>query len=329
MHGQLLYFTLGKDWDIIALNEETPVVDLLHFFDNKNGLLYYLTAPYMNESINRVVKDFSFYQLDLNRAMIKKLGKPNLIFEKINLSDIKVNCPSLGGTLFQSGNEIHLLKFDENAIYTLREGVVKRKLQQRAINFCGNIFETDGLLCFTFEPNGPLNFVKLRLKDFEKSNQKIFLLNENYFMLEICIIIILIIIFISISFYLFRLRKKNREQIEIQNHPLFTIDSKNNSQKEKHFTVIEQQFVEKLFTICQTNEKVNVEEIHLILGLKNKSTEVQKKYRTEIINRINYKFRAISYKDDDLVLRERSVDDKRYFLYYIKVDSFKIFQSIV
>ena len=328
--SQLLYFSVGKDWDIIALNQETPVLDYLNYLDEKKGVLYYLTMPYNNETINREEGDFAFYLLNLNKASTKLLGKSNALFHKLNTNKIKVSCPSLGGVLFQTDQQILLLKFDENSIYALKEGPVKRKLLQNAVLFCGNIFEANHRLYFTYEPDGPLNEVQLSLSDFEKTPEKIYQDATSFHSKLILSILGISVILLLLGYYVVQFRtKKSLMNLEEKIISPKSIEEIQPTLQEHPFNIIEQEFIIKLYAISGPNRKVTVDEIHQILGLKNKSIEVQKKNRTEIINRINYKFRALIDQELDLILRERSADDKRYFLYYIETDSFQLFQNII
>ena len=60
-----------------------------------------------------------------------------------------------------------------------------------------------------------------------------------------------------------------------------------------------------------------MEDINFALGLGRKSLEVQKKTRTDTINRINHKFRVLTEDSRDLILRVRSELDKRFYNYVI------------
>jgi hypothetical protein len=66
------------------------------------------------------------------------------------------------------------------------------------------------------------------------------------------------------------------------------------------------------------NERVDINEVNYVLGLKHKNTGLQKKVRSDTFNSINEKFKYISKSDDPLIQSNRSEIDKRYFEYYIE-----------
>jgi hypothetical protein len=57
--------------------------------------------------------------------------------------------------------------------------------------------------------------------------------------------------------------------------------------------------------------------------------EVQKKIRTEIISRINHKFRVHSEGENDLIERVRSEQDRRYFKYMIRTENMDQLKAII
>jgi hypothetical protein len=64
---------------------------------------------------------------------------------------------------------------------------------------------------------------------------------------------------------------------------------------------------------------------NLHLGVKNKSIEIQKKVRTETIIRINHKFNVNFNMDTVFIERVRSIEDRRYFNYFINEENINTF----
>jgi len=85
--------------------------------------------------------------------------------------------------------------------------------------------------------------------------------------------------------------------------------------------------VYELESRLQKGAFLSVEEINTILGLSKKSLEIQKKVRTETINRINHKFRVIFEVEDNLVERVRSEEDRRFFYYTVHAMSASLFMK--
>jgi hypothetical protein len=72
-----------------------------------------------------------------------------------------------------------------------------------------------------------------------------------------------------------------------------------------------------------------VDDINTHMGIKRKTLEVQKKIRTEIISRINHKFRVHSEGENDLIERVRSEQDRRYFKYMIRTENMGQLKAII
>jgi hypothetical protein len=60
-----------------------------------------------------------------------------------------------------------------------------------------------------------------------------------------------------------------------------------------------------------------------VLGLTKKSLEIQKKIRTETLNRINHRFKMKFETDEDLIERIRSEEDRRFYRYIIREENGK------
>ena len=68
----------------------------------------------------------------------------------------------------------------------------------------------------------------------------------------------------------------------------------------------------------------SVEDINASLGLNKKTLEIQKKVRTETINRINHKFKIKYNLSADLIERIRSEEDRRFYKYIINEENGKL-----
>ena len=86
---------------------------------------------------------------------------------------------------------------------------------------------------------------------------------------------------------------------------------------ELKFNTIELALIQKLMDASKSNRQFSVEDINIALGLGRKSLEIQKKGRTETINRINHKFKVIYNSSNDLIERVRLKEDKRFYNYVI------------
>ncbi|MFZ9718776.1 MAG: hypothetical protein ACO3BD_05420, partial [Chitinophagaceae bacterium] len=94
------------------------------------------------------------------------------------------------------------------------------------------------------------------------------------------------------------------------------------------FDEIEIELIRFIVEKCKTGNTATVPEINRILGLADKNEAVQKKNRSEKINRINEKWMRKGAHTELLIQRRRSDFDKRNFEYYIEPNSFAEIQFI-
>jgi hypothetical protein len=91
------------------------------------------------------------------------------------------------------------------------------------------------------------------------------------------------------------------------------------------FNEVEKTLIYSIVDCSKNNQQFTVNEMNVVLGVKNKSIEIQKKVRTEAIIRINHKFNVNFNMDTVFIERVRSIEDRRYFNYYINDVNRKIF----
>jgi hypothetical protein len=90
---------------------------------------------------------------------------------------------------------------------------------------------------------------------------------------------------------------------------------------EQHpFTATELSLLSLLFAKQAKGTTATIQEINYVLGLKDKNHGMQKKVRSEVINKINEKFTFINKEKGLLVQNVRSESDKRFFEYLLNPD---------
>ena len=89
-----------------------------------------------------------------------------------------------------------------------------------------------------------------------------------------------------------------------------------------YFSEIESELIKKIIINNSLyNKKTNVEEINVLLGVANKSIDIQKKKRSDIISSINNKYCIlVNRKDIFLINRIRVENDRRVYEYFISPD---------
>ncbi len=95
------------------------------------------------------------------------------------------------------------------------------------------------------------------------------------------------------------------------------------------FSQLEMSIIQLIIEKSNTQQYFTVNELNLHLGVKNKSIEIQKKIRTEAIIRINHKFNVNCQMDTVFIERVRSIEDRRYFNYYINDENAKMYRNTI
>jgi len=102
--------------------------------------------------------------------------------------------------------------------------------------------------------------------------------------------------------------KKTETEKVIANHESFR----------ENLTEIEKGLLDILINNTVQNEMTNINEMNQVLGISNKPTKVQNNIRSTTIQIINKKFSVFSGLSDDLIEKQRTEFDKRFFEYFIQ-----------
>lgn len=320
INGQLRYYSEKyHEWDILPINEEVPATNILCYYDTLNSEIYYLQIPITNAATNISTEGYSIFKLNLKYKTNKKLGKINIEFVNLFSSKIGysyVQLPSLKGVLVNfDGTNQYLFDFTNNKRYKLVSGEIQKVFYGNSkLIYAINTFEINNWLYFTKsnDPSMQLDSVKITMDDFllmdtplyeqESSNQNLFAgISLGVLMLS------------GISIYFFR--RKRKKEIRIENIIEET--------EIEGFKSIEQNLIEKIYKKTADGKSYSVEDINTALGLSKKSLEIQKKIRTETLNRINHRFKILFDTEDELIERIRLEEDRRFYKYIINEENGK------
>jgi hypothetical protein len=91
----------------------------------------------------------------------------------------------------------------------------------------------------------------------------------------------------------------------------------------------EKNFLSYVYSHSVDERLTSITEINKTLGTSNKSVEIQKRVRGEIINGINQKLSIISKVKRPVIDKSRSDFDKRSFEYFIRKEHFELVNDIL
>lgn len=320
-NGQLIHFTPGAEWMIDKLNMTYKTMNMFYSYQLAESKIYYVEFPWSEETSFSKTINASVIEFNIDKKENKLLGKlhPKIDFFYRYLS---IDVQSLRGVLKLRDSEIYLCKFSSNKIYKLTNSKIKDALIGIAGTEIQNTFEDAGKVYFSFSTDPKLRSFSISMNDFKEEPYPLYIPVQNKTILWIVITLICLIGLITILFIYRKGRKRKIETIVTQKDESYTVDLNSNE-----FNTIETTLINKLIEKSSVDSFLTVEELNSILGIKKKTIEIQKRVRTEAINRINHKFNVNFSLDTVLIERNRSVEDRRYFNYIISKENAKIYNK--
>ena len=91
----------------------------------------------------------------------------------------------------------------------------------------------------------------------------------------------------------------------------------------------ERSLLEFLFNHSADERLTSIDEINKVLGVQNRSVEIQKRMRSDLIGSINQKLNIITKDKRPVVDKQRSEFDKRSFEYFIHPDHMELVEKII
>ena len=312
-NGHLRYYSENDhEWNLSPLNIEVPVTNMCMYHDHVNEEIQYIQTPYWDYGTNTYFSEFNVYSLNLSKKENKFLGQLNEELIKIfaqRVDYFTVPMPSIQMLLlFQGGTNFFLLDFKHNEIYQLVNTKIEKSLNSSSKNVrLEIIFEDNGYLYFTRsnDPIHKLDSVPISLKDFKKVGYRIYtpvskLGNIYYLIIPGVVVLVLIAVIYS--------RRKSKEGKRIKIEQQFAMSDASDA----IFKPMELELIQKIYAVSQLGKSYSVEDVNTALGLGKKSLEIQKKVRTDTLNRINHRYKMQFETQDDLIERVRSEEDRRY-----------------
>lgn len=323
-NGQLRLFNEGHEWDIIKINQEIPYNTKFSIFDSTTASLYFISKSYFDESFQYHKEYTTVNKLDLLKNEVEELGRIAPVFENSILETPGfIMCYNPFGILILHQGKWVLLNLRENKVLAYTNKDVTSKLFGNSY-FSPTIYHTikDSILIYSNQEDSLLKFQLLE-KDFINTKIQVFTKSDKNAYLYLLFIFPLL--FLVILFY--RIKKRNHK---LFNHPIEILANNHDSRELKTngvYSLLEQDLIEMVFTLSQSNTPVTVEHVNKLLGLSKKNIEVQKRTRREIINSINYKFKKNTQIETDFIQAVRSEDDKRYMNYFISDSNWILYKG--
>lgn len=318
-NGQLRYYNINKaEWELKPIERLLPISEE-NFSDiraNSGNFYTYIKDQFTEGLIQNKEKIIdSIFRLSLTSGKVVNLGRPSEILKQI--PNMPVKFYTNYGTLYLNSHEAILLDFENNQIKSWEE----LKIGDVFLSGLGKIKTTiykDSIIYY-FTKN-KMDSIVIPFHKMRKMGQ-IYITDESNWLQAFSKITILYIIILLLIAWIVYLIYRNTPFKLINN--LNKVGDKQNSafmklSKGESFSNIEIEIINVLLAYIHHEEKVNVENLNTILGVTKKSTEVQRKQRSQIIASINIKAKNLLQIEEDIIIRTKNEIDSRIVSYSIQ-----------
>ena len=297
-NGQIRYFTENKEWELLFPELTYGISNRDYWnFDSQKGLFYIM--------VNTSIDEQSLITINLSEKSWKIQELPKSFFADILLKNeypVQIQLNNQTGSLLCFSNVIYYLD--------LSKQIIKRANNNQLLNFFNKnkIRESsayhDGTLIYAFNNvDQSVDSIKLDLENFSIVYQ-----NNNVFTFRVYIIAIIFFIISLTAFLLIVNKRKKKMNLLALNE-------------------FESIFINNLLIIH--GHQMDIESLNYILGLSKKSIEIQKKNRSEFLNKLNQKFKELLNTEDNIIMRVKDEEDKRVFVYQLNPAYFNQVQDLL
>lgn len=335
-NGQLRYFNHQScEWSLMKLNREITFANPTGWFDHKNRQLYVYGTHTKNQVLKteepqeRVSKNKELYRLDISSGNWTYVGNLITIFDEAAdnissynelLGDIHFNAFGFGHFIRIGMEHIYYDDFRLNRRWRAYPYFYKQFEEQ--IARVPNIFYCiDTTVYVSNIELHQFDSIPISKEFFYQTNEAVFtavkkekqaidwrpvswLLSGTLFGF----------LFVA-GFSKIKHSRQNSRSVII--NPIHPYNEQDRLGRTALFDEIESELIGFILSKCKHHQTASVVEVNKILGLSEKNEAVQKKNRSEKMNRINDKWRQATASKSDLLLRKRAVFDKRVIEYYI------------
>lgn len=326
-NGSLSYFTPQKEWEMLPLNLEIPYFDIndrissISQYDAKNSLFYFSAIPIGQQTVINAPVNDSFYVFDVRKRIVRAIGKSVLSKEDYMrfAEPHKVETP--WGLLMDSpfgDHRDYLLSLKDNLMYVSENRIIQQLIPSSKYSNNNLIFYQNDYLYASAFPFDRIDSLKFDIRKFKLLNTKIYSTKNKLaeFTIKtlvakygIAILIMIIVALLIIIVYLFQWKRKSKSKS--------TKDIPEKTQQEELLSPLEKQLLKQFISKIEKNQTCSTDELNSMLGVALKSIEIKKKARTDFITKVNHKLRQHFLLSEDIIIRNRSEEDKRSYLYSI------------
>jgi hypothetical protein len=286
-NGQVRYFTENKEWELLF--PEIPIgISNRNIWnlDDQRGILYFITE---NENGSPIVLsiNLSKHSYEIQEAFSASFTEQIIHAKEI---PIQIQLTNNSGALLVYSDKIYYLNIPLNQLKTASDKSLINFLNKNNVRANPVFNIADKLIIASINEN-KLDSITFSIQDFSIStpvieNANLFTQTKTILLISLFILLIVVIVYFKFS----------KKKIII-------------------FTEFEKDFLNKLTS--KKGKQLDIETLNYLLGLSKKSIEIQKKNRSEFLNKLDQKLRDLLHTEEVLIIRVKDEADKRIFLYQL------------
>ncbi len=326
-NGQLRLFSFKtNDWSIEPLNKEVLVdkdgdIPFL-WYDEFNGQIIALESKMENQSIkSSPVFIDSVHTLDLKKKKWITLGKLDKEIKE-DLSEKSLLTNTEFGLLIHNSSKIvtEIWDINNNQVLNISKEF-QNKLPVSNLNNYIIWYEKPNIFIYD-KSTDKIDSLLFTAQLLTKSKNRIYV-NDTISLASVFISISILALLIIAIFIWKRRNKKPSSNIPVN-------ELKSPSEANSLFTEIEKTLLDLIIlNIKENNRLTSIDEVNYVLGISNKSINMQKRTRSDIITSINSKFQIYFKTEMPLILRQNSELDQRIKEFYIETENVNLIIPLI
>lgn len=299
-----------REWDIVELDKEIFPPNFIPggyvtWVDYAQNYLYVPYQKVVNDGLTMLRED------DIIKLSSHRLNFKTLKWEYLGELDEQVyQTMKFASHIFQSEkgmllvyiNRVYWVDFLNNQLKVTFDptlGQTLLRIQHYMLRYWS------GEYIYLFNPvNGVYDSTRVDLSKFNYEGQAIW--KKAFHVKELILLAALVIVLVI--FFFIQYRSARTKQV---------VGNGEFAEQEAPFSGTELALLSLLLSKHKIGKTATIPEINYVLGLKDKNHGMQKKVRSEIINKINEKYLLISKGKEMLIQNIRSESDKRFFEYLV------------
>ena len=298
-----------KEWDIVELDKEIFPPNVISdgyvtWVDSAQNYLYVPYQEVRNDGLTMLKEDddidFNSHRLDFKTLKWEHLGQlDEQVYQTMKYA-IHI-FQSEKGLLLVYINRVYWVDFLNNQVKVTFDptlGQTLLRIQRYMLRYWNGEY-----VYWTNPVNGLYDSTRIDLSKFNYEGQTIW--KKTFHAKELILLAALVIVLVI--FFFIQIRQPKRQIIADQELV----------EQEAPFTGTELALLSLLLSKHKIGKTATIPEINYVLGLKDKNHGMQKKVRSEIINKINEKYLLINKGKEMLIQSIRSESDKRFFEYLV------------